>query len=159
MRMIQTISDGERYLRIDRNNLDKDVIQQPQLYWEVSRNLTEALDKKDQLKDLMERTFAKISNDIRGEEPKSTESKLKELTTIDPEYQTSRNDYLNAKAIADKWQALKDAFSQRSFMLKELVSLYSANYFSESTLEGGHRVKANMVKNRMSVKRRELIER
>jgi hypothetical protein len=44
--------------------------------------------------------------------------------------------YILAKTRADTLQALKDAFQQRSYMLRELASLYVSSYYDESSVKG-----------------------
>ncbi len=42
--------------------------------------------------------------------------------------------YLLAKQKADQLSVLKDAFQQRSFMLRDLVALHTSNYFESTSM-------------------------
>ncbi|HEV7234995.1 MAG TPA: hypothetical protein VGN15_02370, partial [Ktedonobacteraceae bacterium] len=58
-----------------------------------------------------------------------------QLVQTSDEHEKAFTQWLVAKTKADKLLALKDAFQQRSYMLRDLVTLYSANYFEDASLK------------------------
>ncbi len=121
-------------LLIDKNDLDSALIQQPDLYHQVSEQYAKALSRRDQTKRKMEEEEAAISMQTRqkamDEGLKITEAAVANVTKLDEMYIKIQVAYLKLKEETDLWKALLDSFEQRSYALTELVNLYVGGYWS-----------------------------
>lgn len=131
------IAEFKKLLKIDKLALDDEVMQQASLLYEVSEALVDAIAKRDALKDALAKLEAEIDQDLRTQfeeaETKYTEPKIKSLILIDKFRTKANEELLAAKTQADRLMALKEAFQSRGFMLRDLCSLYQANYFESSS--------------------------
>lgn len=124
----------ESKLIIDRNDLDTALLEQCQLFYDVSTALVEATAERDATKEELERTYAKVSHEIRSAhsgEKKPTEGLIDSQIRLDEQYQMVSNQYLVTVENAAMLMALKQAYEQRSYMLKEMVQLYMVGYFGD----------------------------
>lgn len=161
------ISDFAGCLRIDKNDLDTALMEQPDLFYRVSQQLALAISRRDQEKLDRDNMISETANHIRlkaekrGE--KVTEKGLAELVEIDEEVVAVKRDYIKANAVAEEWLALKEALSQRGHALRELVQLYNANYFTtasgRSARDGAESRRADEVRAEGGRVRRERLER
>lgn len=117
----------ERHLRIDRDDLDTCLIEQPDRYYHVAMACAVAVSDREAAKLDLEDLSAKLDKDIRARaasrEEKITEAKIQQEIKSDSDYQEQRALLAQIDARIGALQALKEAFSQRSFMLRELVAL------------------------------------
>lgn len=134
-----SLAELQQQLAIDKSVLDDEVIRQPVLFYTISEQLTDAIAERDAAKEELaavdadldgawRRKLAKIHNKV-------TETMVSNHVITSAEHEKAFEAYLKAKTKADKLLALKEAFQQRSYMLRDLVSLYSANYYEESSLK------------------------
>lgn len=127
-------------LAIDKLSLDDEFVQQPQLFYSVSEAYVEAVALRDTLKEELSTVDAELDGLVREEfekrELKATEAMVKGEIQIHPKHKKAFDKWIAAKTEADKLAALKEAFHQRSFMLRDLASLYVANYFDQSSVQG-----------------------
>lgn len=123
-------------LRIDKYALDDALVQQPETLYEVGMLYARASDKRDTLKDNLSRVHAEVYESIRQEKlrasEKFTESVLSNLVLQDARHKDASSEYLDAKAEAAELLELKEAYSQRTFMVKDLCNLYCNEYFARS---------------------------
>lgn len=143
------IADLEGSLKIDQHALDEALIQQPDLFYRVSKELTLAVSRRDLAKQELEELIAELGNDVRvtavRNEEKVTEGGIKEKVTMDNSVKRAEREMLSHSRIVGQLTALKDAYVQRSYMLKDLAGLYVANYYTDSAGSGRD---PNAVKNR-----------
>src|SRR5688572_7391907 len=129
------VTEFRGYLRIDKNALDDAVIEQPSLLYAVSEELAAATARRDELKELLATTDAKLDakyrKDLNG---KNTDTAIKNRVQKSQEHSDAFRAFISAKERADVLYALKDAFQARSYALRELCELYVANYFEEGSL-------------------------
>lgn len=120
----------KEYLQIDKHALDDCLIEQPDVYYQVSEQLVQANAERDTLKLQLEELMAKEDQAIRekvartGE--KTTEAGIQNKIRTTVSVQALQAKYMDKRREAEEWGALKEAFSQRSFMLRELVALFIA---------------------------------
>lgn len=130
-------------LRIDREALDQDVEQQAVLFYEAADLTALAASRRDEAKSLMDESYSAASDRIRRQAEKEgdrmTEPRIKELVNQDKTYVEAKTLYLKSKKKADDAANLKEAYDQRSKMLKELVSLFVAGYWSSASTSGTKR--------------------
>ena len=128
----------KQYLKIDRVNLDTEVIQHPDLYHRVSEAYVGAVDARDQAKEFLADTKAQaylsIRRDREQKKLKYTETVLTNEVAVDKAVENARDDYLAKKKTADDFGALKAAMEQKAYMLRELVALYVAGYYSTGAI-------------------------
>lgn len=152
------IDEFRTYLAIDRANLDAEIVQQASLFYEVSEAYTMACAVRDDLADNLKATDANLdlkyrSNGSDENDGKLTENKIKNLVETDPKHEKAITKYLEAKAFADQIAALKEAFHQRSYMLRDLSALFIANYFERSSIEGNKDIKHSIRKEALAAER------
>lgn len=137
--MTFTLAELQQQLAIDKSVLDDEVIRQPVLFYTVSEHLTDAIAERDAAKEDLNATDAELDAKWRraaakaGE--KATETMIVRKVQTDPKHEKAFDAWLDAKTKADKLLALKEAFQQRSYMLRDLVSLYSANYYEAASVK------------------------
>lgn len=130
----------QKKLSIDKDDLDSALIEQPDLYYHVADAFVTAVAERDAAKLNMEQAIAELDKQFReaaaAAEEKVTETSLQRKIATTPRIQTLEKDLLRYRVDADRWQALKEAFQQRSFMLRELVSMY-VRRLGDLTIERG----------------------
>lgn len=128
--MSAKLQEYRQYLSIDRTDLDACLMEQPETYEHVAQEVVRANASRDQLKLELEELQAQLDQDLRAEAAKSderiTEAALQNKLRSLPKIQAAQRAYLAARETAEQWAALKEAFQQRSYMLKELVALFIA---------------------------------
>lgn len=124
-----------KYLQIDKNALDTAVMQQPTLLDEVSEAYEEAVSERDALKEELAIIDAQLDCEIRAKNNKATESAIKALVLLHPSHREGFTQWIEAKEYAGKLGALRDAFKDRSYMLRELGNLYVSNYFQQTSVK------------------------
>ena len=127
-------------LAIDRDNLDKSLEEQPELYYHVAQAHAHAIAEADETKLDRDQGLAKFDREIRealdDEGERITENLISQRMHVMPEARELRlARYKALEKVAD-WQALKDAYHQRSFMLRELVGMYIASRH-DAAMAGG----------------------
>ena len=136
------IEEFRSYLEIDKTALDDVVTQQPMLFYKVSEAFVRAASERDALKERLAIVDAELDSEIRekleAEEIKITETNVKSKVQTHKRHETAFKSYIKAKEQADVLQALKEAFHQRSFMIRDLCSLYVANFFEEGSVKGNN---------------------
>lgn len=134
-----TLGELQDQLAIDKSVLDDEVIRQPVLFYTIGEQLTDAAAERDAAKEELASVDADLDGVWRKKLAKTstrvTETMVSNHVITSAEHETAFKAYLAAKTRADKLLALKEAFQQRSYMLRDLVALYSANYYEESSIK------------------------
>ncbi len=124
-------------LAIDKASLDEEAIRQPNDFFHASEGYAIAVSRRDGRKHELEITIAQIDRDIRdnadSEGEKLTEALIRNRVTSDSEHQRAYHEYLDACLVADRWQALQNAYRQRADMLRSLIQMYLTGHFGEVT--------------------------
>jgi hypothetical protein len=149
-------------LKIDVDYLDRALIEQPSLFYTVADQFAMAVAERDAAKLELDEKMAELDQDIRAEAvslgEKVTEASIQRRLATLPTIKDAERNLLEGKAKADEWQALKEAYQQRSFMLRELVALQLAqlnNLSLERGAHGAHRDLSNAAAERVERVRRE----
>lgn len=144
------IRELEDALRIDEHALEEALRDQPSMFYRVSKAFALEMSRRDAAKQALADAEARADLDIRDEareeearvvgkgkeaatsKIKLTEGEVRARVQLSAEVVIAR-DALAARfdAVA-KLTALKEAFQQRSYALKDLASLYVANYYTAS---------------------------
>jgi len=121
-------------LRIDPLRLDEALVEHSSLVNRVGRETARAQSVLDQQKDALARLEAELAVRVRKRlgrvQNRVTEAEVREQLLTDTEFQQAHNRVLTAKREHGLWEALQEAFKQRSFMLRSLVDLYTADYYN-----------------------------
>lgn len=126
----------ERRLEINRNNLDRAIMENPQLFAQVGERKALAISAKDAAADRLKITMAEIALRVReGDDGsrKLTEATVTALVQADREYIEAVSRANTARFWADKWAVLQESFKQRGYMLSEMASLWVAGYWSNTS--------------------------
>lgn len=141
--------DFERYLKLDRNDLDQANIEQPELVWHA----TEAQAKANAELAALERDKANLNAELsesiqadaveRGEKSRGSPGLSQAVLSLRVRDHKSMRELneacLIAKQEADLWAAMVESLRTRGASLKNLGNLYAANYFERETSGKLHR--------------------
>lgn len=131
------MKDLSAELSIDRDNLDGELLRQPDLYHEAGQLHVMAVSIRDGLKEEAERVRSRVELRIRHRaKEKLTEAQIKAKVALDKDYQAAWDKYLQARANAAAAEATKDTFAQRAFVLKDLCALFIGGYFTTTSVRG-----------------------
>jgi hypothetical protein len=126
----------EEALAIDEHALDEALIRQPDAFYRVSKKLAMELSIRDAAKQALQEEEAYADERARSSIPegeKVTETSIKSLVRLDKKVLAATDKLLMHNRRVAMLQALKEAFQQRSYVMKDLVSLYVANYFGDTS--------------------------
>lgn len=131
------------YLEIDKHGLDDEIVKQPSLLLQVAEAHAEAIAERDSCKEELATVDAELDGQVRRKlekvKEKVTEAAVKHGIQTSQKHGDAFDTYMTAKTKADKLLALKEAFQNRSYMLRDLVQLYVANYYDQSSVQGNSR--------------------
>ena len=126
-------------LLIDEDDLDRELIHQPSLFEKVGREYVLAVSRRDAAKKELKVLEANLSfqyrKELEAEGKKPTEAMITALVETDPDGQTAHKSLLILQSSAAELENLKDAFFQRSSVLRDLCNLFSAGYFSRNSVK------------------------
>jgi hypothetical protein len=124
-------------LEIEPDALDDELIEHPVLLEKVAQKYVYAVSIRDGKKDNLKMIEGRITDAcrdalIKNGVAKPTVKQVEAALAQDPEFIRERSEYLDACANADKWQALKEAYSARGFALHSLANIYVARLKAEA---------------------------
>lgn len=153
--MTTEIGELREYLRIDKTRLDEELEEQPMLLFKISEAYIQAAAARDAAKEHLATVDAKLDKKGREEldrrEEKVTEAMVKNYVQTAKDHEKATQGYFDAKNNADLLSALKDAFHQRGSMLRDLATLYNANYYEQGVAKpttAGNRATYSMKRER-----------
>lgn len=124
-------------IKINKNDLDSELVNQADYYYQAGMDHATKASRLAYLDEEGERLRAVLDKKIRLEsaddEKKPTETQIKSRIDSTSKWQEHIKLYLEAKQEAAESLALKEAYSQRSYALKDLVQLHLAQYYSSDT--------------------------
>lgn len=136
-RKVNEFAEFEKYLLIDKDALDEELINHPDLVYRISMKLVNLVSYRDaakQDKDEAEaKADARIRRDAARDDEKVTADQVKAEIKLDPKVIEAADRYAELKLEHDKWGALDRAFTARRFALAGLVDLYGNNYWSDAS--------------------------
>lgn len=149
------------FFDLDKHQLDEEWINQPELYYVHSTNLTEAKRDYELSKSKLELVSAEIKMDIRKNPSnygldKVTEDAIKTALVLSNEYKEQDKATIESKYKVDSLQAIVDALDHRKKALENLVHLFGMNYFSTPKAKEVDRDRMDIVESRsiFSMKKR-----
>lgn len=159
------LEEFQSLLKIDRHNLDEEIERQPDLYYSVAREAVFYRSRLDRLESEKDRVYASLDTLIRQkaekDDSKITENAIKARIRQDKTYRNLVDQGFILKKRLDELTVLQEAFRQRSYMLRDLVELFTTGYFTDAAIKGDEGrakdKKAERNKDRMTQRRRERI--
>jgi len=128
--------DIELDISIDPNELDREWISQPKLYFRYASMLADAKRDLDAAKVELDLTQAELDQSIRSDPEafdigKVTEAAIKAAIPTQKEYRKAAKALSNAKHLVDVLTAAVGALDHRKTALSKLVDLFLASYFAK----------------------------
>lgn len=147
------IEEFREKLKIDKNSVDEEIEQQPSIFFEISEAYVMAASHRDFLKEEISRIDADLSAKHRRRIEKSggraTDAATTSAVAADPKHQKAVDAHISAKQRAELLLALKESFSQRSYMLRDLATLFVANYFEKTSITENSNIREIKAKRNM----------
>lgn len=128
--MAQSIEIYTGLLEVQKHRLDDHLEFQASFMQEIAEQFVRSNNKANSLKDEVQQVEARVAADIRDTQEKTTVAEIDSKLKRSPERIAAFVKYQVAKAEADRWGALLDAWKAKGFAIKTLADLYSAQYFS-----------------------------
>jgi len=128
-------------LKINKHELDEELIEQPQRYMEYIELAAEAAAEKDDAADALEITKAIVEDLIRtdpekfGLEEKPKEGAIKAAIIKHPRVQRANKRLRKARKTLRILEGAKSSFEQRKTMLSKLVDYRIAGFYSEPRIK------------------------
>jgi hypothetical protein len=130
-----SLEEFRTHLTINKESLDEDITVQSDLFFRVSEAYAFACSRRDAAKEQVKQVDAKMDLEIRQDAVdngvKLTEGKITNLVAASVEHLEAASEHLDFIEEVNIFGSLKEAFSQRSYMLRELVELYCVGYYSD----------------------------
>lgn len=124
------------FYEIDKNQLDREWVNQPKLYYKYARRLADSRAESEQAKTAADVARAVADAEIRGTPAKFgiekvTEAAVAAAVITHPAYQTAVERMQRARHAVDIVQSAVTTLDHRKKALESLVDLRLADYFSE----------------------------
>lgn len=151
-------------LRIDEHALDDALKHQPDTFYRVSRRLALVISQRDQAKSELAEVEADVERALRRDADtagdKITVAEINAAVRVDKAVKAAQARLHALNLAVGKWAALKEAFVQRSYAIKDLVGLSLANYYTDTSINSTERnqkeVQARNARVALNAKRRGL---
>lgn len=156
-----------RHLKINKNALDEEVEQQPEIYGEVADAAALAKSQVDALEERLKETEADLDMRIRTEAEQAgerlTENQIRNEVAGHKERKTLAIKLIKAKELRGRLEALERAYRHKSYALRDMVDLYLSQYYSPRSAEGSKRhledAEAANISKRMGERRKRSVSR
>jgi hypothetical protein len=129
---MQSYEYFESRLRIDKNDLSKEILEQVELTVKVMNEAHLLRWEAERQKEVVSETEAQALIQIKSDlSKKRTVDEVKAAVTSDPYVTSARAKYIDLKEAHDKWSILADGFKNRGYALRELVEIYRQEMTSD----------------------------
>ncbi len=126
------LDEFKDYLPVDKTRLDDELVNQASLLGEVSDQYSVASNERDDLKEKLALADAELADEARQNlTGKVTEAMVTAYVQQHPRHLTAYKAYATARLQASRLGALKEAFVTKGYRLRDLCTLYVANYFED----------------------------
>jgi hypothetical protein len=133
---LDRIAELEEGLQIEEHALDEAIQEGPDLFYEVSKEYALTISRRDAMKQTIDELKAEADIEIRREGrdngDKVTEKEIEARIRAHKPVVKAYSEYLRLSELAGQLGALKEAYQQRSYALKELSNLWVAGYFGNT---------------------------
>ena len=155
------MEDLRKKLLIDKHSLDEEIEHQAEVYYEIAEQAVLAKSRMDAAEEELKQIQAQLDGVVRREaeeaEEKITEAGVRAAVIQHRDYKKSSQNALKAREEFEKLSALRDAFRQRSSMLRDLVELHVSGYYTERSIRSSANKhsdeKVERIRSRMNEKR------
>lgn len=128
------LRDVRKHLPIDKHSLDSELERHAMTYYDIGEEMTFAVSRRDQAKEDLARVDAEVYDEIvQSDNEKLSDAKIRNRVLADSRHKDAFTAYNQARAEADQWTVLHEAYRQRGSMLRQLAELYVANYYTTSS--------------------------
>ena len=146
-------------LQFDRHQLDRELVEQPARYFEVAEQAalaqSRAVAAKEDLAKTEARLYPDCAADLEKRGLKSTETAIRNALLLDIDRTAAFDVLQRATFEAAQWQALRESFMSRGYMLRDLCQLTVSGFLSsDSVRTSSVDVKADAAKANLAKKRR-----
>jgi hypothetical protein len=132
--------DFEKRIKIDQDALNDELVAQPELFLATSKAYVAAVSERDAAKTRLDEVRAaayfRVREHIEASGDKATEAAVAARVELDDKYRKAVAIHLKARQVAAEAEAVKEAFGQRGYVLKDLAALYIAGYYVASSVSG-----------------------
>jgi hypothetical protein len=119
-------------IRIDKNRLDDELIDQPMKFFTICDGLATLIscrDKaKEEIKDIEAQQYFTAKGHAETNGIKTTEGWIRSFVQVSKERQEAFQIYIRYAEQVKVLEGLKEAFMQRSYMIKDLVTMHVQDY-------------------------------
>lgn len=130
-----SFSELEDNLRIDEHRLEFDCVAQPELFYQVAKQLAEKEGEREVTKQKLADKQAEVEIIIREEadaaDSRVTVNEVAARVNQDSVVRSLSSKLLEISGLIGKLKALKEGYVQRKDALRELVALYINNYYAD----------------------------
>lgn len=131
----ELLEELEAGLLIDKNDLDEELIRHPDLFYRVSKELTMLTSRRDAAKQeiaaVEAEADARARRAMRKGDEKVTEPEVKARIRLDKDVEDAYRVHQDLARDVGLFSALKEAYQSRSYVIKDLVQLWIANYYGD----------------------------
>jgi hypothetical protein len=145
------IADFRAGLIIDKHAIDDELVRGPQKFNDVCDAVAMAISRRDAAKDELKVTEAEVDKVVRAvyaddeTKKKPTETQVANEVLLHRDVREARKTLLDCQEEVERLTAMKESYMQRSYAIKDLVSLHLASYFgqTEGSIRSGIRNEIN----------------
>lgn len=125
-------------LMIDKHAIDDELVRGPQRFNDVCDALALAISRRDAAKDELKVTEAEVDKVVRAvyaddeTKKKPTETQVANEVLLHRDVRDARQNLLDCQEQVERLGAMKESYTQRSYAIKDLVSLHLASYFGQT---------------------------
>jgi hypothetical protein len=128
----------EGLLSIDKFNLDEEVVGQPSLFNDVAKRSARAnavaAEAKDRIKEVEAQLASRVRIEAEALNERLTDAGAKARVDAHPERKAVIKAYIDANEAAERWAGLRESFSNRGFMIRDLGQLWMGGYFQRNSI-------------------------
>lgn len=140
------LTDYERQLKIDKDDLDNELIGQPGEYYRIAKEVALTVSWRDEAKMLRDEAYAEADVDVRADmektDTKIVEANVKAQCELDDDVKVAKRTYLKHVDLVKRWEALEEAIKGRGYALKDLVALHVSGWYQQEGSGGKVRTEA-----------------
>jgi hypothetical protein len=136
-------------VRIDKYDLDNELIKQPELFLKYASMLPDAIRERDTIKNQLEILRSKLYKEVKSNNPKMTDRAAEAEIIDNKDYKEKFNEFLDAQQNVRIIEIAKQSFEQRHDALRYLVRLYIAGYYSDVVVKTGERASIDSIEKKL----------
>lgn len=135
-----TLAELEAALQIREDELETECQEQAVMFYNAARASALAISRRDWAKQALVELESELDGKIRHQAEvagdRITEGAIKSQIKLERRYQKAAAEVATLNIEVGKWAALRESYDHRKEMLKLMVRLYLANYFSDIEVRG-----------------------